>query len=618
MKYHNNKTILGTLVVLLLVTLACGLPQSSVSTPTNLPVTPPSDNTSVASIPTNNPAPSPSHTPRATLPASATSHRIATHRIYGIAGFYDTQTNESFIPRGANYFILVPVSDHVENRLFAVGVYDHDRTQADFSTLSQAGYNTLRIILDGCTSGEGCIGLENGQGLNPAYLDNIVDLMKLAREAQLFLILSSAGLPDLGGYAASASQGADQNFAYGRNASYLTSSGIQAAQQYWADLLLGLITRDAPFDIVLGWELQAEQYYLSDAAPFSLEDGKVTPANGKTYDLSDPAQKQALAVDSLRFYIDQVKGTILNYDPTALVTMGFFAPDEPNPWRDQDNRYVETADILEESSLDFYDFHAYPGDGLSIEETAENFGMGGRVAKPVLMGEVGAYTWNYPEIPSGAIAIQDWIASSCEQGFSGWIYYGYYPVPAGLLGATWGLVDEQGTLLKAISPKFQPDACLTTVLPGRNLALGKQVSVSASLPEQPPQMAVDGDFNTQWSAGAFPTQWIEIDLEALSTIGEIRLTVGQWPAGDVLHQLWVGSSQENMQLVYEFSGHEYDYDVLNFVPAVPLNGIRFVRIVTTESPSWVSWREIEVLAPFMATPTAAAENTPAPVITPTP
>jgi hypothetical protein len=618
MNLPPRQPILASLLVLLLALLACQTPQSTSSTPTNLPITPPANETSRTSAPTSPPVILPSSTARPNSPQAETTHRIATHRIYGIAGFYDQQTSQSFVPRGVNYFILVPVSDHYENRLFGVGVYDHNRTLRDFTALSGAGYNTVRIILDGCTSGDGCIGLENNQGLNPAYLDNIVDLMKLAKETDLFLLLASENLPDLGGYAASAGQGSDPAFAPGRNAEYLTSDGIQAAQQYWTDLLTGLITRGAPFDTVLGWELQGEQYYHSDQPPFSLEDGKVTPANGKTYDLSSTNQKHSMAVDGTRYYIDQVKATILTYDPTALVTMGFFAPDEPNSWREEDKRFVDTSSLLEDSNLDFYDFHAYPGAGLSMDELAENFGLGGHVSRPVLMGEVGAYTWTYPEISEGAIAIQDWIAASCDQGFSGWLYYGYYPVPAGLWDATWGFVDEKNTILNALSPNTQPDACTTSLLPGRNLALGRQVSVSGALPDQPPQMAVDGDPNTQWSAGGFPTQWIEIDLGAAYTIGEIRLTVGQWPAGDVLHQLWVGPSQENMQLVYEFSGHEYDYDVLNFVPAVPLANIRFVRLVTTESPSWVSWREIEVLAPFPGTPSPLIELTPTGDATPTP
>jgi hypothetical protein len=607
-----HQPFFSILILLILSILACQLPQTIASTPTNLPITPAVVRTSTAPALPSPPVTSTIQAVRSTSPPAVADHRIATHRIYGIAGFYDQLTSQSFIPRGANYSILVPVLDHYENRLFGVGVYDHDRTQADFKTLSANGYNSVRLILDGCTSGDGCIGMENGEGLNPAYLDNIVDLMNLAKENDLFLLLASEDLPELGGYNASANQDANQTFSEGRNAEYLTSSGIQAAQQYWADLLTGLIARAAPVDIILGWELQGEQYYQSDQAPFSLEEGKVKPANGKTYDMSVAIQKQTMAQDGIRYYIDQVRQTILTYDPTALVTMGFFAPDSPNPWREGDERFANTAALLEDSTLDFFDFHAYPGMGLSIADLAQNFGLGGHVNKPILMGEVGANTWIYPKASDGAIAVQDWIAVSCAEGFSGWLYSGYYPSPAGLLDATWGMVDEKNTILNALSPIKQPDACTTTVLPGRNLALDKPVSVSAALPDQTPQMAVDGDPNTQWSAGAFPTQWIEIDLGAPYSIGEIRLTVGQWPAGETIHQLWVGTTQDAMQMIYAFSGQEYDFDVLNFIPASPLPNIRYVRIDTTESPSWVSWREIEVLAPFPGKPTPEASPTATP------
>jgi hypothetical protein len=65
-----------------------------------------------------------------------------------------------------------------------------------------------------------------------------------------------------------------------------------------------------------------------------------------------------------------------------------------------------------------------------------------------------------------------------------------------------------------------------------------------------------------------------------------------------------------MRQVHQFSGLQYDFDVLSYTPAAPLRGIRYLRVVTTESPSWVSWREIEVLAPFPATPTPAATGIP--------
>jgi hypothetical protein len=600
------------LVLLIFAALACAVPQTISSTPASPPLTTITAQASQLPPTPHRPGITTNPTVRPTSPPAVADHLIATHRIYGIAEFYDTVTSQNFVPRGVNYFVLVPVQDHYEDRLFAGGVYDHSRTQADFSALSAAGYNTVRIILDGCTSGNTCIGVQDGQGLNPAYLDNIVDLMNLAKDANLFLLLASSDLPEQGGYDALANQEASASFAAGRNAEFLTSAGIRATQRYWADLLGGLASRQAPFDIILGWELLNEQYYLSDQPPFSLNTKKITPANGKTYFMFDSNQVQALAVDGMRYYINQLRQTIITYDPTALITMGFFAPDKPNPWREGDNRYVETAGLLSNSSLDFFELHTDPAGELSLPELAQNFGLDGHVTKPVIMGVVGASTWVYPQISDGAIGIQDWIAASCSLGFTGWAYNGYYPSPAGLADATWGFVDSHNYLMKALSPKIQPDACTTTALPGRNLALNKPVEVTEALPSQTAQMAVDGDPNTQWSAGAFPTQWIEIDLGAPYAIGKIRLTVGQWPAGNAVHQVWMGASRDSLRQVYEFSGREFDFDVLNYVPAAPLQDIRYVRIVTTESPSWVSWREIEVLAPFPATPTPVTEITATP------
>jgi hypothetical protein len=602
------------IISLIFAILACQLPQGLSSTPTSLPVNTPAPPVSPTAAPSAVPVNTTIPTSHPTPPPQVAEHRIATHRIYGITKFYDRKTLQNFSPRGVNYSILLPVLDHYEERLFAVGVYDHNRTQADFAALSTAGYNTVRIILDGCTSGNGCIGIENGQGLNPAYLDNITDLMNLARDNHLFLLLASTDLPELGGYAALANLDSSASFAQYRNSEILTPSGIHATQQYWADLLGSLASRHAPFEVILGWELLSAGYYLYDQPPFSLQSGNVTPANGKTYDMYILTQKHGMAMDGMRFYINQLRTTILTYDPTALITMGFFAPDAPNSWRAGDNRYVETASLLSNSALDFFDLLASPGSGLTLTELAQNFGLGVQVSKPILMGEVGASTRIYPQVFDGAIAVQDWIADSCAQGFAGWFYSNFYPSPAGLADATWGFVDDQNMLLMALSPHNQPDACTTTVLPGRNLALGKTVEASEALPDQTAQMAVDGDPNTQWSAGAFPSQWIEIDLGAAYSIGEIRLTVGQWPAGQTTHQVWVGASRDAMQQAFEFSGRTHDFDVLDYVPATALVNIRYVRIVTTSSPSWVSWREIEVLAPFPATPTPIATT----AVTPTP
>lgn len=620
MPSQRHNPLIFLVGVLLLMSLACKLPESSGSTPSVQPVSSPIViSTTPPPTPVNSPTIIPTHpigptaTTRPTNIATIPQHLIAIHRIYGLSEFYDRSSNSRFIPRGVNYSLLVPVQDHYEDHLFAVGLYDHNRTQTDFAALFEAGYNSVRIVFDGCVSGDICIVGQDGLGLNSAYLDNMVDLISLAKANHLFVLFASQDLPQTGGYADLASKGANALMDAGRNATLLTPEGIQASQQYWSDLLTGLASRQAAFDIILGWELLAEQYFPSDQLPFSLQTGRVTLANGRDYDMARPSQRQALAIDGLQRYIDQIKQTITAFDPTALVSMGFLAPDSPNSWREGDTRFSVTAPLLEASALDFFDLHTTPGSGLTLAELALNFGLGGHVLKPVIMGEVGASTWTYPEASNAAIAIQDWIASSCSQGFAGWLYSAYYPSPAGLLDATWGFVDEHDLLMNALAPKNQPDACITSVLSGRNLAIGKPIQVSAALPDQLPEMAVDGDPNTQWSAGEFPTQYIEIDLGKAYSIGEIRLTIGQWPDGKTVHQLWAGSNRDSLQLVQEFSGYTYDYDVLDFTPAAALKNIRYVRVVTTESPSWVSWREIEVIAPFPATPTPIPEASSTPL-----
>jgi len=58
--------------------------------------------------------------------------------------------------------------------------------------------------------------------------------------------------------------------------------------------------------------------------------------------------------------------------------------------------------------------------------------------------------------------------------------------------------------------------------------------------------------------------------------------------------VWVGDSETSLRLVHEFIGPTEDGQELAYAPAKPESNVRFMRIVTTESPSWVGWREIEV------------------------
>ncbi|MCH7480745.1 MAG: discoidin domain-containing protein [Chloroflexi bacterium] len=108
-------------------------------------------------------------------------------------------------------------------------------------------------------------------------------------------------------------------------------------------------------------------------------------------------------------------------------------------------------------------------------------------------------------------------------------------------------------------------------------------------------MAIDGLANTWWSAGAFAPQWIEIDLGAPTTVYEIRVLTSQSPAGATVHRIRARTADGNWTTLTEFSGNTNDSEWLIFVPNEPLEGIQFIRVDTLSSPSWVGWREIEII-----------------------
>ena len=130
---------------------------------------------------------------------------------------------------------------------------------------------------------------------------------------------------------------------------------------------------------------------------------------------------------------------------------------------------------------------------------------------------------------------------------------------------------------------------------GANLALGKSISASNQYGDQVASLAVDGDLGTLWNSGNGPTQWIEIDLGAEYSIKEIRLTTSQYPAGATTHRIFGKGTDDQFALLNTIEGDTVDGQELLFVPAQPIQGIRFVRVETVSSPSWVAWREIEVI-----------------------
>jgi hypothetical protein len=133
-----------------------------------------------------------------------------------------------------------------------------------------------------------------------------------------------------------------------------------------------------------------------------------------------------------------------------------------------------------------------------------------------------------------------------------------------------------------------------SILTGSELHKIAALSASTSLPDGPVANAVDGDPETAWNSGDGPRQWVRFEFDSPRRVSSIRLIASQYPNGNTVHRIWGGLTEEAVQLLHEFIGSTADGQVLEYQWPAPVENIKIFYIVTTESTSWVAWREIEL------------------------
>jgi PASTA domain len=140
-----------------------------------------------------------------------------------------------------------------------------------------------------------------------------------------------------------------------------------------------------------------------------------------------------------------------------------------------------------------------------------------------------------------------------------------------------------------------------------NVARGRLVLASSAEDDHPEAHAVDGNWFTYWNSGMFPPAWIEVELGASYPVDSVRAGVTMLPDGPTSHTVsgrLAGSAHE-YRLLGTWSDGTIDQQWLEF-PGSKSPELESVLVESSVSPSWIAWRELEVVSTCAEIPGADA------------
>jgi hypothetical protein len=524
-------------------------------------------------------------------------HVLGVRTTGGYDEFYNRQSGQSFVPRGSTFVRRrlneTPTYQQVfSSSTFIVGLYNATTAGAALQAMSAEGYNTVRVFLD-VTCRVGCLSDPSAtDGLSRAYLLNVADFIQRAKANGIFVLLTLEALPSASSYETLARTNCCTTFDR-ENVLYLTASGAEGHRLFWQALIRDLHSVGAPLDYIWAYELVNEVFFRETSPPLSLSSGVVTTGNGASYDMAVAAQKQLMMDENLVWWAGRVRSAILDVDPTALVTIGSLWPKGPNAARAGDPRVIRTQPLFG-SAVDFVGLHLHSGVELTLPQYMLNYELTTPVVKPVVIGDFGAFQYAYPTAGDGNLALQGVEADSCGYGIDGWLFWSWDTTEfAAGDDPMWNGTSAGGVIGQGLGPRLRPDPCAAAPGAG-NLALNKPTTASAS-GDGPSANAVDGLMANRWGAGGYPPQWIDVDLGGVVSVGRVRLFINQFPDGATTHRVYGrASTSDPWVLLHEFNGVTVDDQVLEHQPGTAWTNVRYVRVETSASPSWVSWKEIEV------------------------
>jgi hypothetical protein len=391
--------------------------------------------------------------------------------VSGRGEFFDIVTGEVFTPRGNKYAIAGGTQGFTT---FNVGMYDASAAEVALSRMQNDGYNTVRIHID-ASYNSGTLGFPD---VDAGYMTNVIDFLHRANAHGIYVLITNTRtntVEDFSLYGIPASYASIVN-SYPSPANVASINrlamhpgNINAMKAYSADVIRWIKHSNPNLSsTILAYEPLVEPHFYSDAPPFSLTSGFVTLANGKTYDMGNPASRQLAADESAIYWANHMTDAVKEVDPALLVGSGVWAPIEAGRsgydglLPSTDHRSPFRVRALNTSDFDFLDLHASPNGGDVAQYLAERIHSAELdvldTAKPRFFGEYIGFKAYHADTTSAASALRAFQLASCPYVFQGWILGGGWD-SASHLNFAWHALDDGGVINSALAPVNVANAC---------------------------------------------------------------------------------------------------------------------------------------------------------------
>lgn len=405
------------------------------------------------------------------------------------AGLYTTNAQGQRVPfrwRGANFVRLAPGPNGTSwHSTFEPGLYDTKAVSAMLAQMKHDGYNGVRVYIDpGVTNAAQAHGIGRGNGTTGAvygpYVDNVADFVKRAALAGVYVVPSMDAFPQNDTYwnivKANPGTGGVTNMD-GDNRWYMAAGYAAAKREYLKQFAAALAARVGGAErlsTILAYQTNNEVAFDSGQAPYNKMSGTVTPLNGRTYDMADPAQRQQAADASLVEYARRARqGLRASVDPNALMTMGFYtnnAVGKPGfngivPTPGGKPRFPGRPAALSRAqadTVDFIDMHTYPSSrtAYSVQQDLQSSELS-LFAKPFIIGEMGARKDIYGyDVRAAAYGMRDLQIATCKLGAQGWATWTWDTVSSlANQDKFFNQIESNGSINGQLAPIVRPDPC---------------------------------------------------------------------------------------------------------------------------------------------------------------